>query len=62
MTSACETCKKFVQTTLSYRDMPYNELIVKDLLVGVCDICDNVTVIPHQSVPQIHKAIKENEI
>ena len=34
-----------------------DEKIINSILVGVCDKCDNVITIPHQSVNQIKKEI-----
>ena len=47
-------------TTYLYKDVPISEsdLIVKDILVGVCDQCEQVVTIPAQSTPAI-KEVRE---
>ena len=59
-TAACGTCKKFVDVTYRLRDVPLSDGsdIVRDVLVGVCDICDDVCVMPHQSVPIVTKTLE----
>ena len=59
-TAACQTCKKVSDVTYRLRDVPLSDGsdIVKDVLVGVCDICDNVCVLPHQSVPKVTKTME----
>ena len=59
--AACQTCKKFVDVTYRLRDIPLSDGsdIVKDVLVGVCDICDDVCVLPHQSVPKVSKTMEQ---
>ncbi len=60
-TAACQSCKKFVDVTYRLRDVPLRDGsdIVKDVLVGVCDICDDVCVLPHQSVPKVSKTMEQ---
>ena len=55
---ACRTCSKFVTATYKLRDVPFDNGTgtVKNVLVGVCDICDEVCVLPHQSTPAVKKA------
>lgn len=57
--SICETCKKRVKTTFQVRDLPMTEpvMVIKDLLVGVCDECDTIVSIPYSSTPQISEAL-----
>ncbi len=59
-TAACQRCKTFVDVTYRLRDVPLSDGsdIVKDVLAGVCDICDNVCVLPHQSVPKVSKTME----
>lgn len=56
----CETCEKKVKTTAKIRDfqMTNPEVFVKDLLVFVCDECDEVVIIPHSSTLKIKEAIE----
>ncbi len=58
----CESCKAIVPTTYAYRDVPFRHSkgVVKDLLVAVCDQCDDVVAIPAQSTPAI-AAAKESK-
>jgi hypothetical protein len=60
-TAACQSCKKFVDVTYRLRDVPLSDGsdIVKDVLVGVCDICDEVCVLPYQSVPKVSKTMEQ---
>lgn len=57
----CETCKSMVATTFVRRDVPLSDRsdIVKDVLVGVCDTCDSVVTMPHQSVPRVKQTINK---
>jgi len=60
-TAVCKSCKTFVDVTYRLRDVPLSDGsdIVKDVLVGVCDICDDVCVLPHQSVPKVSKTMEQ---
>jgi len=53
--ATCDTCKKFVGVTYRLRDVPLSNGVgtVKDVIAGVCDQCDSVCVLPHQSVPAV---------
>jgi hypothetical protein len=53
----CEKCQSTTMGSYQLRDVPFNDGsgVVKSLLVGVCDICYEVSSIPHQSVPAIKK-------
>ena len=57
--AACDTCKKFVGVTYGLRDVPLSDGVgtVKDVIAGVCDQCDSVCVLPHQSVPAVAETI-----
>ena len=57
--AACDTCKKFVGVTYRLRDVPLSNGVgtVKDVIAGVCDQCDSVCVLPHQSVPAVAETI-----
>ncbi len=60
--AACETCRKIVDVTYRLRDLPLSDGsdIVKDVLAGVCDTCDNVCVLPHQSVPKVAQTMEQS--
>jgi hypothetical protein len=51
----CETCQEKVATTYQQRNVPLSDgsLMVPNVLVGVCDTCDNITTLPHQSVQRV---------
>ncbi len=55
--AACSDCKSFVPVTFKLRTVPFSDGIgaVKNVLVGVCDRCDCVAVLPHQSTPVVKK-------
>jgi len=55
--AACSECKSFVTVTFKLRTVPFSDGIgaVKNVLVGVCDRCDCVAVLPHQSTPVVKK-------
>lgn len=59
--AACNTCESFQNVTFQLRDTPFNDGsgIVKNVLVGVCDKCDSVTVLPHQSTPAVKKQLEK---
>jgi hypothetical protein len=54
----CYSCKQIVSTTFARRDVPFSDGNgeVKDILVSVCDLCDQVVAIPAQSTPAIREA------
>lgn len=55
--AVCEKCQSFENATFKLRDVPFSDGrgVVKNVLVGVCDKCDSVTVLPHQSTPSVKK-------
>ncbi len=59
--AACDTCKKFVGVTYRLRDVPLSDGAgtVKDVIAGVCDQCDSVCVLPHQSAPTVAETISK---
>lgn len=59
--AACENCKSFENATFQLRDVPFSDGrgIVKQVLVGVCDKCDSVTVLPHQSTPLVKRQLEK---
>lgn len=54
----CNECKSVQNATFKLRNVPFDDDsgIVKNVLVGVCDSCDSVIVLPQQSVPAVQKA------
>ena len=51
----CEHCGSIQNATFRLRDVPLSDGsgVVKKVLVGVCDQCDQVCLLPHQSTPAI---------
>lgn len=66
--AVCFNCKAVESITYRYRDVPFSDGhgLVENVLVGVCDICENVVATPPQSTPQIQaareKALKPLEV
>ncbi|MCK9504224.1 MAG: hypothetical protein M0Q95_08575 [Porticoccaceae bacterium] len=56
----CEHCGSLESATFKLRDVPFSDGsgIVKKVLVGVCDCCDEVCVIPHQSTPAVRRQLE----
>lgn len=56
----CSHCEQLRPITFAERDVPLSSRkgVVKDVLVGVCDVCDKVASIPQQSVPRIKESIR----
>lgn len=52
-----------VSASFQYRDVPVSNshCVVKNILVGVCDTCQDVIIIPAQSTPVIKQAIENQE-
>jgi hypothetical protein len=55
-TGICEACRSKVVTRMEYRDYrpPDWDVTVPGVLVAVCDKCNQVVGIPHQSTPRIN--------
>ncbi len=58
--AACNNCESFQDVTFKLRNVPFNDGsgIVKNVLVGVCDTCDSIAVLPHQSTPVVKKQLE----
>lgn len=56
----CPFCEAMRTTTFKERDVPLKsgKGLVSDVLVGVCDSCDQVVAIPQQSAPRIGEALR----
>ncbi|MGF6722740.1 hypothetical protein P3T43_002091 [Paraburkholderia sp. GAS41] len=54
----CETCDQIVTTTFVRRDVPFSDGNgeAKNILVSVCDLCDEMVAVPAQSTPAIREA------
>ncbi len=59
--AVCEYCNKIVDTTFVVRDVPFfdGSGIVENILVAVCDNCNEVVAIPAQSTVAINHAINK---
>jgi hypothetical protein len=59
--AACDKCKAFVTATYKLRNVPFSDGsgTVDNVLVGVCEQCDDVCVLPHQSTPMVKHALKK---
>lgn len=57
---ACNHCQSFEYATFKLRSVPFSDGsgVVHNVLAGVCDKCDTVTVIPSQSTPAIKKQLE----
>jgi len=60
----CSHCAKVVKTVFARRDVPFNDAkgSAKNILVGVCNVCDSVVSIPAQSTPAIAEARKREAV
>lgn len=58
---ACNHCQSFEYATFKLRNVPFSDGsgVVNNVLAGVCNKCDNVTVIPSQSTPVIKKQLEK---
>ena len=56
----CTNCNSFQEITFKLRDISFSDGrgIVKNVLAGVCNSCDSVAVLPHQSSPVIKKQME----
>lgn len=57
--AACEKCEEFVDATFKLQDVPLsdNSTIVENVLVGVCNQCDSVIVLPQQETHLVKATI-----
>ncbi len=57
--AVCETCKSIKTAVFGLKNVPLsdNSSTVKNVLVGSCESCLEVIVIPHQSTPIINKKV-----
>lgn len=56
----CEHCHSLETATFALRNVPFSDGsgIVKNVLVGVCNQCDQVSILPHQSAPVVNKQLE----
>jgi hypothetical protein len=57
--AVCESCQSLTDATFMLRAVPFSDGsgTVKNVLAGVCDSCNEVVLIPHQSTPAIKKQL-----
>jgi hypothetical protein len=62
--AACEKCKAFVNATFKLKDVDLSDkiAIVKNVLVGICDNCNSVIVLPHQSSDLVKETIDKSRL
>ncbi|MCK0154929.1 hypothetical protein MWU49_14530 [Alcanivorax sp. S6407] len=55
----CSHCQSLQTATYQLRDVPFSDGsgIVKNVLVGVCNQCDQVALLPHQSTPAVRREL-----
>ncbi len=55
--AACEHCQSFQTAILQLKDVPFSDGngLAKNVLVGVCEGCGQVILMPHQSTPSVKK-------
>lgn len=56
----CDRCASLETATFQLRDVPFSDGsgVVKSVLVGVCDRCDGVCILPHQSTPAVRAQLE----
>ncbi len=64
LSTGCHACKKRVDSTFLYRDVPFSDGsgVVPNILAAVCDECGTVVATPPQSTPAIRKAKAQKDI
>ena len=62
--AACEICKAFVNTSFKLKDVDLSDksATVKNVLVGVCDNCNSVIVLHHQSSDIVKETIDKSKL
>ena len=55
----CTQCQSLQKVIFQLRDVPFsdNSGVVKNVLAGICDNCDSVAVLPHQSTPAVKRQL-----
>ncbi|EJC6766209.1 hypothetical protein MX824_004886 [Vibrio parahaemolyticus] len=61
LTVGCQHCKALKSATMKVRDVEFSHTpgVAKDVLVAVCDTCDNVASIPQQSTIRVAKELQK---
>ena len=57
----CNECQLIQECTYKVRDVALSDgsCIVKNILVGTCNKCNSVVLLPHQEVDKVYNKIKE---
>ncbi len=60
----CNNCASLENTTYKLGDLPVSDGlgVVKNVLVGICDNCESVVVLPHQSTLLVKKHIEKKRV
>ena len=60
--AVCSTCAQLRSTTFRERDVPLSsgKGMVPNVLVAVCDHCDETVSVPQQSVPRIQESLRNS--
>ena len=60
----CSHCATVVKTVFARRDVPFSDGqgAAKNILVGVCEVCDSVVSVPAQSTPAIAEARRREAV
>lgn len=60
----CNSCASLQVITYKLSNLPVSDGlgVVKNVLVGACNKCDSVAVLPHQSTPLIKKHIEKKRV
>lgn len=54
----CPYCESIKETTFLIKDYSINDKVIKDILVGVCDTCEEIISIPAISTEKIKDSLK----
>ena len=60
----CNNCACLENITYKLSDVPMSDGlgVVKNVLAGVCDTCNSVALLPHQSTPLVKKHIEKKRV
>lgn len=60
--AVCHNCKKIQTTTFKSLDVPTTSgKVIKGIIAAVCDCCEKVVAIPHESSEEIKKQLSKNK-
>ena len=60
----CNNCASLESITYKLSDVPISGGlgVVKNVLTGICDTCESIVLLPHQSTPLIKKHIEKKRV